>query len=124
MAAIAPTPFVKPQNVSPTIDLHHKIEVPKVTSIKTLAESPNLKSIPSQYTFTINPDDIADPNDPMFSIPVIDYSLLTSSSPQQRSKIIHDLTKVCQDWGFFMVFIVNFHYFEISYFVLCSIKNF
>ncbi|GFY89426.1 hypothetical protein Acr_06g0013660 [Actinidia rufa] len=35
--------------------------------------------------------------------PIIDFSLLTSRDPNQRSKVIQDLNKVCQDWGFFML---------------------
>ncbi|KAM5553867.1 hypothetical protein ABKV19_025878, partial [Rosa sericea] len=75
----------------------------KVTSIKTLAESTAaLSSVPSAYAFTINPNDEADPNDPEFTIPIIDMSLLISGSPDQRSKIIQDLVKICQEWGFFI----------------------
>ncbi|XP_026441708.1 probable 2-oxoglutarate/Fe(II)-dependent dioxygenase [Papaver somniferum] len=37
------------------------------------------------------------------TIPVIDFSFLTSGSPDQRSKVIEDLRNACQDWGFFMV---------------------
>ncbi|XP_016650738.1 PREDICTED: protein DMR6-LIKE OXYGENASE 1-like isoform X3 [Prunus mume] len=77
-------------------------EALKVTSIKSLAESPALNSVPSAYGFTINPNDEADPNDPEFAIPIVDMSLLTSGSPEQRSKIIHDLVKICQEWGFFI----------------------
>uniref|UniRef100_A0A6N2LR36 Fe2OG dioxygenase domain-containing protein n=1 Tax=Salix viminalis TaxID=40686 RepID=A0A6N2LR36_SALVM len=40
---------------------------------------------------------------PEASIPVIDYSLLISGTPGQRSKIVHELGRACQDWGFFMV---------------------
>lgn len=80
------------------------LETPtKVTSIKTLAETPALSSVPSAYAFTINPHDEADPNDPKFAIPIIDMSLLTSGSPDQRSKIIQDLVKICEEWGFFIV---------------------
>ena len=73
-----------------------------VTSIKSLAESPALSYVPSAYAFNINPNDEADPNDPEFAIPIVDMSLLTSRSPDQRSKIIHDV-KICQEWGFFIV---------------------
>ncbi|XP_008236679.1 PREDICTED: protein DMR6-LIKE OXYGENASE 2-like [Prunus mume] len=77
-------------------------EALKVTSIKSLAESSALNNVPSAYGFTINPNDEADPNDPEFAIPIVDMSLLTSGSPEQRSKIIHDLVKICQEWGFFI----------------------
>lgn len=80
------------------------LETPtKVTSIKTLAETAALSSVPSAYAFTINPQDEADPNDPEFAIPIIDMSLLTSGLPDQRSKIIQDLVKICEEWGFFIV---------------------
>lgn len=74
----------------------------KITSIKTLAESPGLTSIPAAYTFT---PDLHDQVTcvPEGSIPVIDYSLLISGTPDQRSKIVHELGRACQDWGFFMV---------------------
>ncbi|KAF4373686.1 hypothetical protein G4B88_030029 [Cannabis sativa] len=72
--------------------------------IKALVESRDVRSVPSEYTFIRNPnnDDEADLNDPDHSIPIIDFSLLTSDSPQQRSKILHDLQKACQEWGFFL----------------------
>ncbi|KAE9613458.1 putative flavanone 3-dioxygenase [Lupinus albus] len=75
------------------------------TSVKSLAESPELTSILSSYTFNTNPDDeiVADPdvvNDP---IPIIDYSLLVTGTPDQRAKTIHDIDKACEHWGFFML---------------------
>ncbi|KAB2614971.1 flavonol synthase 3-like [Pyrus ussuriensis x Pyrus communis] len=73
-----------------------------VKSIKSLAESPALSSVPSAYAFNINPNDEADPNDPEFAIPIVDMSLLTLGSPDQRSKIVHNLIKICQEWGFFI----------------------
>lgn len=80
-------------------------------SIKALAESPGLTSIPSSYTFIQNPNDhqaASDP-EPEDSIPIIDFSLLNSSNPDQRSKVIQDLGKACRDWGFFMVCILILH---------------
>ncbi|XP_021624634.1 2-oxoglutarate-dependent dioxygenase 19 [Manihot esculenta] len=74
----------------------------KITTIKTIAESPGLTSIPSIYSFTPNPHDHV-VSDTQVSLPAIDYSLLTSGTPQQRSKAIDDLGKACKDWGFFMV---------------------
>ncbi|KAM6554511.1 hypothetical protein CsatB_015273 [Cannabis sativa] len=73
--------------------------------IKALVESRDVRSVPSEYTFIRNPneDHEADLNDPDHSIPIIDFSLLTSDSPQQRSKILHDLQKACQEWGFFLL---------------------
>ncbi|XP_065872868.1 2-oxoglutarate-dependent dioxygenase 19-like [Euphorbia lathyris] len=75
---------------------------PKITSIRTLAESPGLTTIPASHTFPQNPHDqvVSDIEEP---VPVIDYSLLVSTNPDQRSKIIHELGKACQEWGFFKV---------------------
>ncbi|KAK2982058.1 hypothetical protein RJ640_001775 [Escallonia rubra] len=75
----------------------------KMASIKVLAESPNLlDSIPSEYAYSTNHDTpIASNHDD--SIPVIDYSLLTSGIPDQRSKVIDELGKACEEWGFFLV---------------------
>jgi hypothetical protein len=75
-----------------------------MTSIKALvAESPGFTSIPPRYTFTRSPDDEPVSDDPEDSIPIIDFSLLTYGTPDQRSKTIHQLGKACQDWGLFMV---------------------
>ncbi|OIT21826.1 PREDICTED: protein DMR6-LIKE OXYGENASE 2-like [Nicotiana attenuata] len=76
------------------------------STVKILSESPNLNSIPSTYVnSTINPSDspASDPDLDSYSIPTIDFSLLTSTDPQQRSEAIDNLGKACQDWGFFMV---------------------
>ncbi|XP_004301450.1 PREDICTED: protein SRG1-like [Fragaria vesca subsp. vesca] len=72
------------------------LETSNVTSIKSLAESPALNSVPSAY-------DEADPNDPEFAIPIVDMSLLTSGSPDEHAKIVRDLAKICEEWGFFIV---------------------
>ncbi|XP_015893479.3 2-oxoglutarate-dependent dioxygenase 19 [Ziziphus jujuba] len=74
-------------------------------SVKSLAESLNLTTIPSTYTFINNPRDLetVDLDNPDEQIPIIDFSLLYSSNPHQRSKVISDLGKACEDWGFFMV---------------------
>ncbi|KAI3803163.1 hypothetical protein L1987_31312 [Smallanthus sonchifolius] len=37
------------------------------------------------------------------SIPIIDYSLLTSSTMNERSKVVQDIGKACEDWGCFML---------------------
>ncbi|KAG8473451.1 hypothetical protein CXB51_035758 [Gossypium anomalum] len=74
----------------------------KLTSVKALSESPGLSSIPSIYTFPKQPNHkpVSDTKEP---IPTIDFSLLTSSNPDERSKTIRELGKACRDWGFFMV---------------------
>ncbi|KAM3377500.1 2-oxoglutarate-dependent dioxygenase 19 [Capsicum galapagoense] len=74
----------------------------KPSNIKQLAGSPNLRFVPSNYVHStnLNHDDDGDDSN---SIPIIDFSLLTSCDPNQRSTAIHQLGKACQDWGFFMV---------------------
>ncbi|GLT97972.1 hypothetical protein SLE2022_155110 [Rubroshorea leprosula] len=94
MAATAPF-FPKTSTASIT-------NPPKMTSVKKLAESPGLTSIPPVYTFPSNPQDEAS-SESEETIPTIDFSLLTSSDPNQRSKMIQELGKACQEWGFFMV---------------------
>ncbi|KAH7524878.1 hypothetical protein FEM48_Zijuj06G0165900 [Ziziphus jujuba var. spinosa] len=79
------------------------IQQNKMASIKELAESGGLTSVPSEYTFASNPNDQADQHDPDHSMPTIDFSLLMSTSPDQRAKILHDLRKACEEWGFFML---------------------
>ncbi|KAL7206050.1 hypothetical protein ACSBR2_018880 [Camellia fascicularis] len=78
------------------------LQATRSTSIKTLAESPGLSYIPPNYTYTTNPHESA-ASEPEDSIPIIDFSSLTSSDPDQRSQVIQDLGKACQEWGFFMV---------------------
>ncbi|KAL5563439.1 hypothetical protein UlMin_033186 [Ulmus minor] len=78
------------------------ITQPKMISIKSLAESPNLNSIPSNYAFTNNEQYLLE-DDAEVKIPTVDFSLLTSGNPDQRSKAIYELGKACEDWGFFTV---------------------
>ncbi|KAI3961342.1 hypothetical protein MKX01_007056 [Papaver californicum] len=69
--------------------------------IKDLIESTDLISVPSKHenlSMLTEEEEVEQVN-----IPVIDFSLLTSGSPDQRSKIIEDLRNACQHWGFFMV---------------------
>ncbi|CAN1196594.1 2-oxoglutarate-dependent dioxygenase 19 [Linum perenne] len=62
---------------------------PPPKSIKTLS-SQTLTTIPPSSTITTQ-------------IPTINYSHLTSSSPEIRSKIVTELATACRDWGFFVV---------------------
>ncbi|KAF8032087.1 hypothetical protein BT93_D1104 [Corymbia citriodora subsp. variegata] len=90
----------------PVAPLHREANASRlqITSVKTLAESSDLTSIPSHYAFTTSASgDQAVHSDHDDSIPVIDFSLLSSSNPDQRRKVVSDLAKACQDWGFFMV---------------------
>ncbi|XP_021825024.1 protein DMR6-LIKE OXYGENASE 2-like isoform X2 [Prunus avium] len=75
----------------------------EVASIKRLAASAALSSVPSEYTYTKNPNEQGDANDPEHSIPTIDFALLTSGSPDQRAKVIEELGRACEEWGFFQV---------------------
>ncbi|KAJ0011448.1 hypothetical protein Pint_33400 [Pistacia integerrima] len=61
--------------------------------MRSCSETEKIKFL-SSHMLDPEPDD---------SIPIIDFSLLISSCPEQRYKIIHDLGKACQEWGFFMV---------------------
>ncbi|XP_058087662.1 2-oxoglutarate-dependent dioxygenase 19-like [Magnolia sinica] len=72
------------------------------SSVKDLSESTNLTSVPSNYAFPPQ-DNIS--TDPVISqkIPTIDFSLLTSATPDQRSQIVCDLGRACREWGFFML---------------------
>ena len=80
-----------------------KISVKELTS----QYSRSTTSVPSEYTFIANPnDEVVDSSDPEYSIPTINFSLLTSGDPEQRSKILLDLRKACEEWGFFMVYIL------------------
>ncbi|KAB2047852.1 hypothetical protein ES319_A13G074600v1 [Gossypium barbadense] len=96
MAAIAP---IGPQLSQPS--LSHP-PPSKLTTVKALSESSGLSSIPSIYTFPKQPnhEPVSDTKEP---IPTIDFSLLISSNPDERSKTIRELGKACGDWGFFMV---------------------
>ncbi|CAI9769214.1 unnamed protein product [Fraxinus pennsylvanica] len=71
-----------------------------MAGVKVLAESPVvLESVPSKFKFVNEPIRSSDSD----SIPMIDFSLLTSGHPDQRSKFIQDLGKACQEWGFFIL---------------------
>ncbi|KAI8532344.1 hypothetical protein RHMOL_Rhmol11G0207300 [Rhododendron molle] len=75
----------------------------KRVSVKTLVETPGLTSIPSNYSYSTNPNESAGSNPDEDTFPIIDFSLLTSDDPHQRSKTIQDLDRACRDWGFFML---------------------
>ncbi|PON55891.1 Oxoglutarate/iron-dependent dioxygenase [Parasponia andersonii] len=85
----------------------NNIPVPKTKMfVKSLAESPDLISIPSSYasmTGTPNTENQELSEEPEVKFPTIDFSLLTSGNPDQRSKVVDELAKACEEWGFFMV---------------------
>ncbi|KAI8002605.1 Protein DMR6-LIKE OXYGENASE 2 [Camellia lanceoleosa] len=72
-------------------------------SVKALVDSGfHQSAIPSKFIASSSQED-----DTVLSqeeaIPTIDFSLLTSGDPDQRSKVIQDIGNACRDWGFFMV---------------------
>ncbi|XP_022765931.1 protein DMR6-LIKE OXYGENASE 2-like [Durio zibethinus] len=72
--------------------------------VKELVESGCLTSVPSKYILKNTDSDdhcilVKEPE----PIPTIDFSLLTSPDPHQRSKIVTELGNACLEWGFFMV---------------------
>nr|BAO27778.1 F3H1 protein [Reaumuria trigyna] len=72
-----------------------------VSSVKELA---NLNSIPSSYVHpTLTNCEANDSSPDDGSIPIIDFSLLVSDDPDERSRMIEELGKACRNWGFFMV---------------------
>ncbi|KAK6156804.1 hypothetical protein DH2020_011052 [Rehmannia glutinosa] len=73
-------------------------EVTTDSFVKVLAESSNLKSVPTQFTYSN--DSKGSYSD---SIPIIDFSQLTSENPHQRSKALQELAKACEEWGFFVL---------------------
>ncbi|KAL2254452.1 protein DMR6-LIKE OXYGENASE 1 [Sesamum indicum] len=75
---------------------HHPFEFE--TALKDLANSSNVKSVPSKFNFINQPTALTSD-----SIPIIDFSALTADDPHPRSKAIHDLSKACQEWGFFIL---------------------
>ncbi|PON87342.1 Isopenicillin N synthase [Trema orientale] len=90
-----------------TTTTQNNVSIPKIVkSVKSLAESPDLTSVPSSYNFTTEVSNILDKElleEEEVEFPTIDFSLLTSGTPNQRSEVINELTKACETWGFFMV---------------------
>ncbi|KAL6951855.1 hypothetical protein U1Q18_048969 [Sarracenia purpurea var. burkii] len=82
--------------------LESPLEAPKPRGIKALSEAADFTSIPPEYTYSTDPNELAvsEPEDP---IPTIDFSLLTSGNPDQRSRVIQELGKACEEWGFFVL---------------------
>ncbi|OMO62829.1 hypothetical protein CCACVL1_22617 [Corchorus capsularis] len=79
---------------------------PTITSVKALADSlKSSASIPTTYSIQSKPNIVNEEavSDATESIPTIDFTLLTSTNPEERSKAIQELGKACEDWGFFVV---------------------
>ena len=80
------------------------VHAPKAASVKALLESSGSASIPCAYSYsTLHLSDHNTASEPEETIPIIDFSLLTSCDPHQRSIAIHKLSKACEEWGFFTV---------------------
>eukprot|EP00262_Sarcandra_glabra_P012980 TRINITY_DN3476_c0_g4_i1.p1 TRINITY_DN3476_c0_g4~~TRINITY_DN3476_c0_g4_i1.p1 ORF type:complete len:359 (-),score=37.09 TRINITY_DN3476_c0_g4_i1:259-1335(-) len=71
-------------------------------SVKQLTQSANLTTLPSNYIYSHPETTLLDPT-LSHQIPTIDFALLTTSTPDQRSQIVRDIGKACSEWGFFMV---------------------
>ncbi|KAI3983784.1 hypothetical protein MKX01_005401 [Papaver californicum] len=74
--------------------------------IKDMIESTDLISVSSKHALPAKAEDLttlAEEEVEQVTLPVIDFSHLTSGSPDQRSKVIKDLRNACLHWGFFMV---------------------
>nr|XP_043623214.1 2-oxoglutarate-dependent dioxygenase 19-like [Erigeron canadensis] len=68
-----------------------------------IEESPDIKTIPSNYAYSTNPQDFIASDPDHETIPAIDFSLLTSKDPVIRSQVLEELHKACTDWGCFQV---------------------
>ncbi|KAI9111264.1 hypothetical protein K1719_017676 [Acacia pycnantha] len=75
-----------------------------ISSVKSLSESNTAALIPSYYhtlTSSDGHDDVA--HELAALIPVVDFSLLTSTDPQIHAAAVSQLGQACQYWGFFIV---------------------
>lgn len=81
--------------------------IPKMGYVKDFAEFNRLTTIPSHYAYSSSTVRSSEHEDIEVvaeeQIPTINFSLLTSTSPDIRSKIIGELARACEDWGFFLV---------------------
>ncbi|KAK3023243.1 hypothetical protein RJ639_044409 [Escallonia herrerae] len=71
-------------------------------SVKSLVETCSLPSVPSKYVFPFKSHDttLAEESE---VIPTIDFSFLTSGTPEQKSNVVQEIGCACREWGFFMV---------------------
>lgn len=74
----------------------------KMFCVKGLVESGCLSSVPSSYVFEKDLDDDCIISEAE-TIPIINFSMLTSGSPEQRYKTIQAIGNACLEWGFFEV---------------------
>ncbi|XP_027120059.1 2-oxoglutarate-dependent dioxygenase 19-like [Coffea arabica] len=73
-----------------------------MASFRTLVQARDFTSIPFDLAhFRDTQESIQ--TGPDVSVPVIDFSLLSSTNPDERAKVILDLGKACEEWGFFLV---------------------
>lgn len=80
-------------------------QLKNINSIRTLiSQSPNLTTIPSNYAFLDAATDSASVASELeIQLPVVNFTLLSSNCPRQRSDAVQQLGHACRDWGFFMV---------------------
>jgi hypothetical protein len=92
---------------------HAKVHNSNISSIKAYAESNGASPIPSNY-HSLKDDTTYHDDQLVASIPIIDFSLLTSDDPQIHTKAIHQLAQACAQWGFFMVIFLSIFSFFFS----------
>ncbi|KAL1534362.1 2-oxoglutarate-dependent dioxygenase 19-like [Salvia divinorum] len=83
-------------------DFDHPFEFKK--SVQSMVDSSNLEHLPSKYNLEIGGGNDTSATS-CESLPVIDYSALTSADPLRRSKAVAEFAGACADWGVF--FLVN-----------------
>ncbi|XP_074562551.1 2-oxoglutarate-dependent dioxygenase 19-like [Curcuma longa] len=73
-------------------------------SVKQLSDSGAFSSLHLQFYASRDPSAPSDVDATLEpQIPTIDLSLLTGAAPQERARMVRQLGRACQDWGFFMV---------------------
>ncbi|KAI9078983.1 hypothetical protein K1719_039030 [Acacia pycnantha] len=95
-----------------------------ISSVKSLSESNTAALIPSYYhtlTSSDGHDDVA--HELAALIPVVDFSLLTSTDPQIHAAAVSQLGQACQDWGFFIVTNHGNDLYWIDYLLFFNYRN-
>ncbi|KAK4252784.1 hypothetical protein QN277_014327 [Acacia crassicarpa] len=88
-------------NISSDFSEQASINSTKPVTIKSLSES-GLTSIPSSFASkTLQDLPVLDSSED--AIPILDFSLLSSSNSKQRQKAIQDLGQACEEWGCFLL---------------------
>ncbi|XP_068641463.1 2-oxoglutarate-dependent dioxygenase 19-like isoform X2 [Aristolochia californica] len=90
-------------SMASTSPININIQPRPSSTIKHLTEAYSLIELPPNYAHPDSDDSLVSRADTSVLLPTIDFSLLTSGSPAQRSQVIRDLAYACREWGFFMV---------------------